>query len=249
MKAFRMKQCVIIFFLMVAILSGCSLKRPPRGMPVKKAPPVETHVDQSGGLSDYITGESKFEIKSVTSIREDGTRDQVTIDGKNFDLSIPASITDKKLKLKVIFKNGKRANVEIELPKREPIDSYDTFADQMNEAINDMDENAETRFPSTVKDGTFIADDKNDAQTWVHIQEGKLLGLSMIAGEEAATPELAAITVAFILNYEVDNDKVFRAFNDLFETGETSTVTSNGYQFTFDIYDFNLYIDITRVVG
>ena len=112
-----------------------------------------------------------------------------------------------------------------------------------------MDENAETRFPSTVKDGTFIADDKNDAQTWVHIQEGKLLGLSMIAGEEASTPELAAITVAFILNYEVDNDKVFRAFNDLFETGETSTVTSNGYQFTFDIYDYSLYIDITRVVG
>ncbi|MEO1769342.1 hypothetical protein [Candidatus Enterococcus ferrettii] len=248
MKAFRMKQCVITFFLLVAILSGCSLKRPPREMPVKKDPSIETHVDQSGGLSDYIIGEAKFEIKSVTSIREDGIRDQVTVDGKNFDLSIPASITDKNLKFKVIFKNGKRANFEIELPKREPIDSYDTFADQMNETINDMDENVETRFPSTFEDGTFIADDKNDAQTWVHIQEGKLLGLSMIAGEEAATPELAAITVSFILNYEVDNDKVFAAFNDLFETGEASTVTSNGYQFTFDIYDYNLYIDIIKSV-
>lgn len=243
----RTKKCLFIFLILVTILSGCTMRKPPMRKVQKQVPSITTHVDQSGGLSDYITGEAESDIEKVISIREDGLRDEVMIDGKKFDITIPSSITDKQLKLKVTLKNGKRSNFEIELPKRAPIDSYDKFADQMNEFINDIDENAETRFPSTLKDGTLIADDKNDAQTWVHIQDGKLLGLCMIAGEETATPELAAITVAFILNYEVDNDKVFTAFNDLFEAGETTTVTSNGYQFTFDIYDYRLYINITKV--
>ena len=242
-----MKKCGFILLILCAVLSGCLMKASPKKVASRKPPSISTHVDQSGGLSDYITREAESDIEKVISIREDGLRDEVTIDGKKFDITIPSSITDKQLKLKVTLKNGRRSNFEIELPKRAPIDSYDKFADQMNEFINDIDETAETRFPSKLKDGTFIADDKNDAQTWVHIQDGKLLGLCMIAGEETATPELAAITVAFILNYEVDNDKVFTAFNDLFEAGETTTVTSNGYQFKFSIYDYRLYINITKV--
>ena len=94
-------------------------------------------------------------------------------------------------------------------------------------------------------DGTFIADDKKDVQTWIHIREENLVGLSLIS-EEWAEEEITAIIVSFILNYELNNDKVYTAFNSFFESGKETTVTSNGYTVTFSINDDRLYIDMTK---
>lgn len=150
-----MKKSVVFLLVLFATLSGCSTKE-------TSPPSIVTDVDQSSGLYDYITGEAPSYIKSVISEREDGFRDQVSIKGKKFDLGIPASITDEKLKLKVVLKNRKKETLEIKMPKRAVIDSYENFAERMNTMMNDLDEGVETRFPITSDDGTFIADDKKD---------------------------------------------------------------------------------------
>lgn len=232
-----MKKYLFPLLILIAILSGCSTK----------SPSMITHVDQSDGRFDYITGEALSDIKGVVSVREDGFRDQVSIKGKKFDLAIPSEISDKKLRLKVALKNGQKTILEIKLPKRAVIDSYDNFADRMNGTMNDLDENTETRFPLTTNDGTFIAADENEVQTWIHVRDSKLVGLSMTAGAEAEE-ELAAIIVSFILSYEVNNDKVYEAFNNFLDSGKTTTVTASGYKFKFDHGDNRVTIDIIKSV-
>ena len=79
-----MKKYLFPLLILFAILSGCSTK----------SPSMITHVDQSDGRFDYITGEALSDIKGVVSVREDGFRDQVSIKGKKFDLAIPSEISD-----------------------------------------------------------------------------------------------------------------------------------------------------------
>ena len=244
----------IVLFSMAVVLVGCSAteEKKSNNADIRKefsssveAPAIKTEVDQSSGLSDYIEGKAISEIKEVVSIREDGFKDEVTIEGEEFNLAIPSSLTDKKLRLKVALENGKKFNTVINLPKRASIDSYKNFASQMNRNMNDINDKVKTNFPLTVKKETLIAADENNAQTWIHVLDGELVGLSMIGSEDAGD-ELATIISSFIMIYEVDNDKVFSAQNDFSKTGEKTSVTSNGYMFTFDHNDEYLYIDIIK---
>ena len=180
-------------------------------------------------------------------MRENGEKNEVKIEDRNFIVNTPAALNDKKMKIKVAFQNGSKSTIEVRLPSRAAIDSYDHFASQMNENMRDINEAVKTKFPSTVDEDPLMADDQNGVQTWINVQKGKMAGFTIIAKEDAQN-ELATIFSAFLVSYRV-KEKLFSVFDDFLASGQGRTLTSDGYTFTFAHQDNTIHIDIIKTVG
>lgn len=249
-----MKKWVVLIMLL-AVLAGCRSveKNGTSGTGStdsvfeREASSIETEIDQTKGLFDSIRGEAASDIKSVVSMRENGEKNEVKIEDRNFIVNTPAALNDKKMKIKVTFQNGSKSTIEVRLPMRAAIDSYDNFASQMNENMRDINEAVKTKFPSTVDEGPLMADDQNGVQTWITVQKGKLAGFTIIAKEDAQN-ELATIFSAFLVSYRV-KEKLFSVFDDFLASRQGRTLTSDGYTFTFAHQDNTIHIDIIKTVG
>lgn len=232
-----MKKFIAGLFFCLIIFSGCSHSKPS----------AETKIDQTGGIYDYISGETDSEIKKVELISENGNKSEGQIEGTEFQASTPALINDQEVNLKIDFTDGQEISKKIKLKKRHPIDNYELFAEKMNPLILVSNGNAKTQFPTSHENGIDVVALENGVSTSVNIQDNQLIGLSVTDEGKDINKELPTILACFQAEYNVTDKGVIDAYNNVLENKKKTSFTSGDYKFLFEYNDDKLFADITKI--
>ena len=226
------KKYFAIFFLGLFILTGCS-----------KQIEMDYTINSDGAIYDYVLGtvENADSVKLKTS---DGNIQEGTIDGKDFQVSIP--ILGEKQNATLIFENEDgQLTKEVTFPKKQSIDLYVDFADKMNTEIYRTNPDAKTVFPTYGENGIQDISTENGVTVSTNIYNGEITGLQMRT-EGDANKELPTILVAFQNAYDANSDKIAEAYNNTLDTKEKTSFTSNGYTFLFEYNQNILFVDIFK---
>lgn len=234
-KILGLTMCLLI----VVVLGGCA----------KKEYSADTTIDQDSGIYDYISGDASGSLKQVKLTSENGEEFQAQVEGTKFQAHAPAMLHDQEVELKLTFDDGHELTKNVELKKRNAIDEYESFAAKMNPLISGSNENAKTQFPSTEEDGIHVISSENGVQTNANIQDGKLLGISIVDKGEDIHKETPTILVCFQIEYSPNNkgsDGVTKAYNNILESKKKTSFTTHGYKFTFEYNKDKLFADIIK---
>lgn len=228
-----MKKVMLGLFFGTVLLTGCSSNE------------IEGNisVDNDEAIYAYIEGSGK-NIDVLEAKTSDGSIFKGEKDGDDFQIAVPFLGVDQNIT--VAFKNDDGSlDKDVTIDAKEKIDNYENFAYMMNSVIASINDNAKTSFPESVDDGFMDVANENGVTTTVNVYDGNIIGLEMRT-EGDANQELPTILAAFQGVYEAENKRVAEAYNNILESKEETSFTSNGYVFNFEYNGDTLFADVYR---
>ncbi|MCD1025790.1 hypothetical protein [Enterococcus sp. SMC-9] len=224
----------LVFGLMgILILTGCSSREIEGSI----------SVDNDEAIYAYIEGSGK-NIESLEAKTSDGTIFKGELDKNDFQIAIPFLGVEQNVV--VTFKNEDGTlDKDVTIDAKKEIDSYENFSYMMNTVISSINADAKTSFPESVDDGFMDVANENGVTTTVNVYDGNIIGLEMRT-EGDVNQELPTILAAFQGTYEAENKRVAEAYNNILDTKEETSFTSNGYVFNFEYNGDTLFADIYK---
>ena len=221
-------------FILVSFLSGCN-----------QPEITNSKIVQNDGIYNYYKGKTNEKIKKVYITTQNGNIIDGQYDGVEFMTTSPALLSEENSLVTIELSNDKKIEKNITFKKRKPIDSYKLFSEKMNLFLSSINENAKTKFPKTMNDGTSIVSNENGVITNINVQDSQVVGMNMSTKGDA-NQEMASIIVSFQSAYDASNNGVSEAYNNTLESKKENSFSSGGYLFTFSYNGDDLVSDIIK---